>query len=193
MCGRYLFYDSRNEKIKELIRAAEKSLPAEQFSSISLFEVFPSQNIFSGIYDDAEKKYKTVVMKWGLTGIQNRSIINCRSESFTTSRFFKGCRPCAIPACGYYEWSRNPSCKYYFTTEKQPLYLAGCWRIEKLDNQTLQMVCAILTEPAGMPQSSIHSRQPIIFDSEYAHEWCATRDPDSLLHFSMKNRIMTKA
>ena len=193
MCGRYLFYDSRNPKILELIKAAEKSLSPEQFSSISLFEVFPSQNIFSGIYDPAEKKYKTVVMKWGLAGVQNRSIINCRSETFSVSLYFKGCRTCAIPACGYYEWSKNPSCKYYFTIEKQPLYLAGCWRIEKTDDQTLQMACAILTEPSASIASSIHSRQPIVFDTENAHLWCSTDNPESMYSLSIRERIMTKA
>ena len=193
MCGRYLFYDSRNAKIQELIKAAEKSLPSELFSTISLFEVFPSQNIFSGIFDVSEKKFKTVIMKWGFDAGRNRTIINCRSETFASSRFFKDCSTCAIPACGYYEWSHNPSCKYYFTTEKQPLYLAGCWRIEKLENQTLQMVCAILTEPASEPQCSIHSRQPIIFDDEHAHQWCTCKDPDSMMHFSLQDRIMTKA
>lgn len=185
MCGRYRFFDEKNPKLKEIIETAKKTLPSEEFAEISLFEVFPSQKCFVGYWNQKKQEVRTTVMKWGYTGFHDNTVINARSETCFTSRFFNDSLPCAIPASSYFEWSQNPHRKYEFTTEEQPVYLAGIFHQEKDGNHFV-----ILTEEAGQPQRQIHSRQPVMFPYEKAREWCAFKHPSSLLSCSIQKRII---
>lgn len=186
MCGRYLFFDDRNEKIRELIEAAEEQLPEKEFRELSFFEVFPDQKILAGIYDHRKEKFITAVMTWGYRA-GRKLIINARSETAETSAFFSGSHRAVIPACGYYEWSKNPRQKYYFTAEKRPIYLACLCRREQ---DGLRAV--ILTEDAGEPESRIHDRQPVLFTLEDSRRWCAGEDYKRMLSASLDKRIMEK-
>lgn len=188
MCGRYHFYDGNNPVIRKLIDQAKAALPEKEFEEISLFEVFPSQKCFAGYWNPQKKDVRTTVMKWGYSGFNGRQIINARSETCFKSRFFAGSHPCAVPACGYYEWSENPRVKYEFTVEKEPFYLAGIFHKEQ---NGLHFV--ILTEEAGEPQRQIHSRQPLLLSYENARKWCASEHPASLRALSIQNRIIRKA
>ncbi len=186
MCGRYLFYDDKNEDIKELMEAAEKNLPGKEFEELSFFEVFPDQKILAEIYDPRKGIFIHTVMRWGYTG-KSKLIINARSETANDSAFFSGSHRAVIPACGYYEWSKTPRRKYYFTASNTPLYLACLCRREK---DGLRAV--ILTEEAKEPQKLIHDRQPVVFSLESARRWCAGEDYKRMLAASLENRIMEK-
>lgn len=165
MCGRYLFYDDKNEKIRRLIALAEAVLDPVTFSSLALHEVFPKNHALISVYDEKRDKYHAEVMQWGwhYTG---RMVINARSETFLTSRYFRDAKPCAVLCCGYYEWSEDHR-KYYFSRAGEALYLAGLYHREQDAD-----VYTILTEEATGRQAEIHHRQPLVLSYEKAQAWC---------------------
>ena len=50
MCGRYLFFDEQNQKLRELIELARQKLPKKQFEELSFADVYPSAKALAGIY-----------------------------------------------------------------------------------------------------------------------------------------------
>ncbi len=187
MCGRYVFNNGESDQLAELIAMAKKKLPREVFEKISLFEVYPGCSSFAGVYDPAKRKTLTKVMKWGLPSRQNKLIINARSETCFSSKFFAGCIPCALPATSYFEWSPDKE-RYMFRTDDEVFYLAALCRRE---NNEMRFV--ILTEEANETCAAIHHRQPVIFTYEKAKAWCTSGTPALLLKDSVQNRYFTKA
>ncbi len=189
MCGRYVFFDERNQTFRKWIDDAKKQLPEKTFKEISLFEVFPGQTVLSAVFNSDKQKMQVSPIFWGYPGKLNKLIINARSETADTSFFFQNSHRCAIPASGYYEWSKNPKHKYYFTAKNQEtIFFAGLCRRE---NSQLHMV--ILTEAAKQPASLIHDRQPVIFNTKQAEDWCRDGDYRSLIQSSAVKRLMKKA
>ncbi len=185
MCGRYIFYDEENIDILNLIRKAADLLPAELFAQIPLGEVFPGSLCFAGCLD--RQKLHTEVMRWGIKGFKGGTVINARSESCFSSPFFRDMTPCALPASGYYEWSREKK-KYLFRIPDHTMYLAGLYRQEDGEKHFV-----ILTEQAEGPRAEIHDRQPVIFERSKAKAWCSSLEPMHLLEYSIQNRTITEA
>jgi putative SOS response-associated peptidase YedK len=184
MCGRYIFFDGKNEKIRNLIETARQKLGEEKLSKVSLQEVFPGQNAFVGI--DTGSHMSTKIMHWGYES-RHGTVINARCETAFTSPFFAGSLPCAVIASSYFEWSKDHQ-KYGFFADASPIYLAGLARREK-DGWHF----VILTENAnGLPES-IHDRQPVMFTYEDAKKWCASEHPTFLLAKSIRTRYAYKA
>ena len=183
MCGRYVFYDERNQKLKEFIELANLKLPPETVSKVSLFDVVPSEKAFAGVCVNGQ--HVTRIMQWGFP-LNRKLVINARCETVFQSPFFAGARPCVLPCTGYYEWSVKPRIKYLITTEYSPFYLAGICRI--IDGGPHFV---ILTQDAVSSQKDIHPREPVIFDYDHARKWCASDDPASLLIYSEKKRILS--
>ena len=185
MCGRYLFYDEKNQKIRRLIQIAETVLDPVVFSSVSLHDVYPSAHAFSGIYDPRASSFHSTIMKWGMT-LKQKDVINARSETFRTSPFFAETKPCVLLCSGYYEWSKEHQ-KYYFSLEHDAMYLAGLYTFDGKEN-----VYTILTEEACGKQAEIHPRQPIVLNEKNAQEWCADiRFP--VHEHSIAERLQTKS
>lgn len=187
MCGRYLFLTEKNERLKALAEAAKEKLPKETYEKLSLFEVYPGSVSLAGLYDPSINKTVTRPMVWGLRSFDGKLIINARSETCFSSRFFADCRPCAMAASAYYEWSKNKT-RYAFTTDEETFFLAGLWRYE---NSGMHFV--ILTEAANEETAEIHHRQPVIFPYEKAKAWCQSETPSLLLKDSVVKRYFTKA
>jgi putative SOS response-associated peptidase YedK len=188
MCGRYVFADGRNQWISGWIEQARKRLSDQDFEQLSLFEVFPGSHVLAMIYYPQKRQMQMAPMHWGYPAKDGRLIINARSETAEQLPFFRDSHRCVIPASGYYEWSANPRVKYYFTIpQEEVLYLAGICR---RDQGVLSFV--ILTENAGMPQASVHPRQPVIFQKKDAASWCSGQDSRILLQHSIQSRTMTR-
>lgn len=163
---------------------AEKNMKPEEFEKISLFDVHPGESAFAGYWNEEKQSTRITIMQWGFK-MQNKLVINARSETCFESSFFKDALPCVLPADSYYEWSKKPHRKYTFLTSSKPMYLAGICHKE---DGRLHFV--ILTEEAGSPQREIHDRQPVIFNYEDAKKWCASKHPTSLLHNSIPERTI---
>lgn len=183
MCGRYLFCDDKNPYLIALREKIKVKMQQHELDEISLFEVFPSQLIIVGIETNNQFGYKA--MKWGLP-MDKKLVINSRNESLSTNPFYQDFHPCIIPCAGYYEWSKNPRQKYYFSIPNETLFLAGIYKKIKGN-----YCVSILTENAQLPEASIHPRQPIILSLEDARKWCHHLPLEmELLTHSLQNRIM---
>ncbi len=182
MCGRYLFFDEQNQKLRELIELARQKLPEKQFEELSFADVYPSAKALAGIYIPERDAVVTRVMRWGFE-TNGKTVINARSETALTSRFFAGTLPCALPASLYYEWDEKRK-KHAFAIDEIPFYLGGLCRKTPGGYDFV-----ILTEEAGMPQRTIHDRQPVIFTYEDAKYWCIHGTGDALSR-SVRQRIM---
>lgn len=185
MCGRYIFYDEANPVMEQWITIAKKNLDEKTFTSLSLFEVFPTQNVMCAIYDPKTEQFGMKIANWGIP-MKEKRIINARSETANTALFFQDTLRCVLPATGYFEWSKNKE-KYYYTIAKPPMYLAGF--IKEIHGV---YYVVILTEEAGAPQNMIHNRQPVIFNYEDAHAWCKNEAYTSLIGKSIPKRIQER-
>ena len=63
MCGRYLFWDSENQDIEQLVSYAEEKLSPEVFRKIALQEVTPGSYCFACVSNASS--IHTGIMKWG--------------------------------------------------------------------------------------------------------------------------------
>jgi len=188
MCGRYVFADGRNQWISNWVEQARRTLSDQEFEQLSLFEVFPGSHVLAMVYHPQKQQLQMTPMHWGYASGSGKLIINARSETFEQLPLFRESHRCVIPASGYYEWSASPRAKYYFTApQEEVLYLAGICR---RGQEGLSFV--ILTEDAGMPQASVHPRQPVIFSKKDAASWCSGQDSRILLHHSIQARSMAR-
>lgn len=184
MCGRYLYFDGHNPIIAGFIDTAKEKLSREVFNQISLFEIFPSANVFAGIYDD---RFHSIIMRWGLH-LNKKLVINARSESYKQSAFFHDTKPCVLLCSGYYEWSKMPKEKYYFSlADEKPMYLAGIYRKEQEEFRF-----AILTEEASGNCALIHHREPVVLTKEKAQAYCKEVTLP-VQNYSIHERVITKA
>ncbi|MEE3487038.1 MAG: SOS response-associated peptidase family protein [Bulleidia sp.] len=181
MCGRYLFFDEKNEALRDLIDAAREKMQKEDFEQISLFEVFPGQRAFA--IASAKEKMKLVPMLWGYQG--KSLVINARSETAFSSPFFAGSGRCVIPCSGYYEWSKQKR-KYYFSVDGTA-YLGALYRREADGYHFV-----ILTEDACKPMNTIHPRMPVLFTKQDAVKWCRNSNEKEMLCASLRKRNMTQ-
>lgn len=185
MCGRYIFYDEQNAYLKEMLENAKAKMSEKTFSEISLFEVYPGQKAFTAVFDQTKKMVRIKVMQWGFS-LNNKQVINARSESCFHSSFFQDAVPCVLPASAYYEWTRTHQ-KYEFRTEQETIFLAG---LAHHENEQWHFV--ILTEQATGDQATIHFRQPVVFNYEDAKKWCSLQAPTSISLPSIQKRLMSK-
>jgi putative SOS response-associated peptidase YedK len=188
MCGRYLFYEEENIRLKKLLDAAKKKLPENEYKQLSLLDVCPGSKAFAGMYDAYTNHFHTEVMTWGYAGVGNgKIVINARSETCFSSSFFSHSRLCVLPATAYYEWSSEPRVKYRFSMAETPIYLGALCHKER---DGFHFV--IITEKATGRQREIHSRQPLMFTYEDAKTWCFSKNPTSLLSLSVQERTLNR-
>ena len=188
MCGRYVFYDEKNRRIADLIDKARARYGEEEFSRISMNEVCPGSTAFAGIYIPSRNMHVLRPMKWGYPRASGSPVINARSETAFSSRFFAGSIPCVLPASSYYEWSKETHARYAFRTADECMYLGGLAR-QFADGWHF----VILTEEAKGEARTIHDRQPLVFSYEDAKKWCASVHPTSLYASSAPIRFLSEA
>ncbi len=186
MCGRYLFYDEKNVTMYRWIKAAKAQMSEQEFASLSLSEVFPGQKALI-ITPSADGRAGLRPALWGYP-LKGKLIINARSETLERSPFFAGSVRCVVPASGYYEWTKKPRIRYFFTLDSRPVYLGAVCRVHE---DGLRMV--IVTENASSPQSEIHDRQPLLFTKENAGKWCRNNSLADVLSLSEAVRRIAEA
>ena len=178
MCGRYLFWDSENKDIEQLVTYAEERLDLNTFSKLAVHEVTPGSYCFSCIFD--HNRFHTGIMKWGFTKT-GKTVINARSETCFTSPFFRDAKPCVLPCSGYFEWDASRT-KHLITGKEGIQYLGGLYHIENGIP-----VFVVVTQPADPSVAKIHDRQPLLFDKPNAIAWCRSASKQ-LFTMSISNR-----
>ena len=127
MCGRYVSNDE--EEMLQIIRTNKLLYDELLLDNIQYNkEVFPSQNA-----PIITQERKLITSKWGFEKWDGKGIIiNARSETLATSRFFSphlNNGRCIIPAKAYFEWlkvEKGKSVKYQFKPKEMDyLYIAG--------------------------------------------------------------------
>jgi putative SOS response-associated peptidase YedK len=154
MCGRY-YVEMDDAEIREIADKARSKAKAD-YREISLKtsgEIYPSDTVPVQIGAD-----EYVPMRWGFTLPGKKLLINARFETYKEKNTFKNCKPCLIPASGYFEWKQgtDPKVKYAFTVSETPMFLAGLTKEE----DTPRFV--ILTHDAVGAAREIHHRMPVI-------------------------------
>jgi putative SOS response-associated peptidase YedK len=188
MCGRY-YISIDEQELRDIAREVEANLNGRytQLSIKTEGEIFPSDTVLVQI---GPNEY--LPMKWGFSGFDGKLVINARSETAAEKGMFREAmayRRCLIPASGYYEWTHGTGkkTKYQFYLPGQPIYLAGCWRLEK-DEPLPRFV--ILTRDAVGDLEKIHTRMPVIIPAYLRKMWLSTdmsvmENPVTALTFQM--------
>ena len=165
MCGRFISI-TEEKKIKKLFDINKVNNFAEKSYNVS-----PQQNINVILFDEGDVKLDSI--KWGYSFYneytnKNQLIINSRLETINSKILFKESylkRKCLVLANGYFEWKIINNEKHPFfinLPDKEIIYFAAIWRIEKTNNNTLS-VCCIITKEANNEIKNIHNRMPVIF------------------------------
>lgn len=187
MCGRYALYGPR----------ARTRTDAEYFSSLEhhpgRWNVAPGQTLpITRLNRDGA--IEQVTARWGLVPFWARDeklaykCINARAETVASAPAFRGAyrnrRRCLVPACGFYEWHKQPAGKqpYYITSiDESLLAFAGLWDAwRQPDGATLTTFTVITTTPNALTQR-LHDRMPVILEPENYRAWLEDDDPQALL------------
>ncbi len=169
MCGRY-FIDLEDQNLRQWL--------SDDLSSFTNGDVFPSNQALILVYDGM---IKPTILPWGFIKWDNKKarIINARSETIMTSRFFKEAyaqQKAIVLAHGFYEWDDSKARHIIKPKDQTLLYMAG---VISKDNQGF----AILTQPASHPVSKIHDRQPIMISKEKITDYLTHKLPSSMVDY----------
>lgn len=169
MCGRY-FLNLEDPTLQPWLDMVHEPFAYK--------EVFPSNQALVLEYDT---KLVASIRSWGfLKWDSTKRIINARSESITTSPFFKDAyasKRAIVVASGFYEWDHSKMRHQFTPKEGSLLYLAGL-----IQKETGHF--AIITQPAKDPVSSIHTRQPVSLAKENIEDYCNHTLNVSLLQYN---------
>lgn len=112
------------------------------------------------------------MMYWGVRALKGNAdslVFNARSETVSDKVMFRESflhRRCVVPAAGFYEWNRAGEKAVFEPENKETLYFAGVYRMEKGVPRFV-----ILTTQANESMVKIHDRMPLIIKEEQIEEW----------------------
>lgn len=171
MCGRYSFTQDSDDMAAAIVDMLDQRYPGEY----KVGEIFPGDSAPSVISDGG--RIIAVPAVFGLPGYKDgKLIINARSETAAQKPTFAESlreRRIALPASGFFEWSRDSKkTKYMFTVGGEKLiYLCGIYKIVEGKYRF-----AILTRDANESMIDTHDRMPIIISREAVRPYLTERD-----------------
>ncbi|MCC7460211.1 MAG: SOS response-associated peptidase [Proteobacteria bacterium] len=171
----------------------QKSLLDIGVTNVSAYPFQPQFNIGpTDTHPVILKNRDRIVVQPGVWGISlswsknpNQKVHNAKLETVVGKLLFKKAflnQRCLIPVDGFYEWKTEGKGKqpYWFSLENEAVFfLAGIYFVEE---GKLHFV--VLTQESKQPVASIHHRQPVIVESQNAHDWLTKAgnvDPASLV------------
>ena len=166
ICGRYLVDDGVYADIWEMLNTSTQNLARG--------EVFPT-NIAPVIARDGIMAVKWGFPHWKGTGV----IINARAETASEKNMFRKPlfeRRCVVLSGGFFEWSRDSGGKLgdkFLLRQpgKHLLYMAGMISIFRDAAGNEYSAFVILTTSANDSIAPIHSRMPVILESDEQNLW----------------------
>jgi putative SOS response-associated peptidase YedK len=172
MCGRYVLIGSEElQEIRDIINEVQRKVNGD----IKTGEVFPTDRAPVLIQKEGILSPEAVI--WGFPGFHGKGvIINARAETVPEKPMFRDClvsRRCVIPSTGFYEWSHDcKKIKYQFNLPGAgALYMAGLYNEYQGENRFV-----IITTAANASMSAIHSRMPVVLDSNQMDRWMSSRE-----------------
>lgn len=142
------------------------------------YNIAPSQEVLTILPDGERREVRSI--RWGLIpwwSKEAKGFINARVETIDTKPSFKESferRRCLILADGFYEWERfgKISQPYYFQMKDQGVFaFAGVWDRWQQQDGEIVMSCAIITTVANELLAEIHTRMPVILESDVHDRW----------------------
>lgn len=161
----------------------------------SRYNVAPTQSI-TVVLNDADRSVEDV--RWGLVpphaehpAAVKLSTFNARIETIakapTYRDAFRATR-CAIFADGFYEWrgdadgGKTPM--WIHRKDGAPFVFAGLWDVWHGAGETVTSA-TIVTQPANAFMETIHSRMPVVLDTERARAWLAEGEREPVELFAL--------
>ncbi len=165
MCGRYFCADDTEDRVEEELGLERGAL------SMKAGDVTPGMNpvVLSASRDGDKDEIRVSDMLWGLSGKDNKLIINARAESALDKPMFSGSiehRRCILPAAGFYEWDKDRNKVTFFREDGRPIYLAGFYQISNNRDSFV-----ILTTAANESMIRVHDRMPLMIDKSQVRTW----------------------
>ena len=173
MCGRYLIDD---DTYSEILLTLNTPGAVQTFAG---GEIFPA-NIAPVYTHDG-----TITAKWGFPHWKNPGvIINARAETALDKKMFSAPllqRRCAVPATGFYEWTRiggaKKKDKYLLRLpEKRTLFMAGIMNSFRDSAGMEYTAFVILTTSANESVAQIHDRMPVIIAPDEHDLWISNTE-----------------
>jgi putative SOS response-associated peptidase YedK len=157
------------------------------------YNVAPTQPI-TVILNDADRTVDDI--RWGLVppsaespAAMKLSTFNARIETIAKAPTYRDpfrATRCAIFADGFYEWRADAdggkTPMWIHRKDNATFVFAGLWDVWHGDGETVRSA-TIVTQPANAFMETIHSRMPVVLDTDHANAWLAEgeRDPNELL------------
>ncbi|MDE6674680.1 MAG: SOS response-associated peptidase [Acetatifactor sp.] len=162
MCGRYYIDDDVEKEIYRIAQEIDESMSVERTR-----DIYPTQEA-PVLYGRGDRLHGGE-MKWGLTGMDRKLLINARAETAMDRPTFSDCvrqRRCVIPARHFYEWDREKQKVTFYCRQRETMVLAGFYR-EQEDGPHF----IILTIAANASVRPVHERMPLILEEEEIRSW----------------------
>ena len=204
MCGRFTLI-AEPSRVKEVIDISDTSNCQWE----ARYNIAPTQNIATVLYDSESKKRECRSLRWGLIPSWSKDskmgarTINARAETLAEKPSFRSAfkrKRCLIIADGFYEWKKVETKKqpYYFhLQDKQPFAFAGLWEEWKSPEDEKITSCTIVTTEANELLQQIHHRMPVILQQSDYETWLDPQQQNTellrkLLHpFEAEKMTMT--
>ncbi|GGX52010.1 DUF159 family protein [Tateyamaria omphalii] len=159
------------------------AVAANDMPDVPNFNVCPTDSVHTVTYQRGQRWLAP--MRWGFiphwykTPTDGPLLINARSETIAEKPAFRNAcreRRAAIPASGFYEWTREGETRlpWYITrSDGAPLVFAAVWQEWKPKEEHGDRIraAAIVTTAANKSMSSIHHRMPVVLEPEDVALW----------------------
>jgi putative SOS response-associated peptidase YedK len=178
VCGRFSLSKRELVEVADFVEAMVGAEEAAQHRP--RYNVAPGDDCW--IVQPAGPDRKLVRAAWGFRGLEDKLVINARSETVTEKRMFQDAfarRRCLVPADGFFEWTgpkqrRRPI--WFHAPDGQILLFAGLWEIRPDGRPAF----TILTTGANATVAPVHDRMPVMLDREAGGAWLAAPRLDLL-------------
>lgn len=184
MCGRFFLISQARE-----LEAAFRLEKAPRIEP--RYNIAPTQDIPVVRRNPENQQFRILSqMRWGLIPSWTKdlskmpTLINARCESVHQKPAFRSAfrkRHCAIPANGFFEWSKQGSSKqpHVIHLKQQRLFaFAGLWEAwQNLEGAIIES-CVILTTEANEIVLPLHDRMPVILDLKDVDLWLESPSQD---------------
>jgi putative SOS response-associated peptidase YedK len=173
MCGRFTI---RNRP-DAVARAA--GVGDGTFDFAPRFNVAPGEPILVFRTGEAARPRWGLVPSWAKDPAIGNRMINARGETIAEKPSFRAAfrqRRCAIPADGFYEWTkRGPTRQPYFVrlAGDAPFAFAGLWERWRGPGGEALETCTIVTTSANALLAPLHDRMPVMLEPDRVPVWLA--------------------
>ena len=177
MCGRYAFYESWQEFLREYNIEVDH---VNEFPPV--YNAAPSMRLPVLYQSDAKRHID--IYRWGLIPHWSKDeqigykMINARGESVATKPAFRkpfASQRCLVPASGFFEWKKQGKTKqpwFIRFSESAPMWFAGLYD-EWISTDSGEVIPSftIITTEANEAMEELHDRMPAILRPDSFNPW----------------------